>query len=66
MGSCSRCATPSSDSHEAEVAAVMAEFGIELNETEVELLTDRTEGWAAGVQMAAPSPFATNRSPISS
>ena len=55
MGSCSRCATPNSDSHEAEVAAVMAEFGIELNETEVELLTARTEGWAAGVQMAAVS-----------
>ena len=40
---------------QAEVAAVMAEFGIELNETEVELLTARTEGWAAGVQMAAVS-----------
>ena len=39
----------------AEVASVMAEFGIELNETEVELLTARTEGWAAGVQMAAVS-----------
>ncbi len=39
----------------AEVAALMLEFGIELNETEVELLTDRTEGWAAGVQMAALS-----------
>ena len=37
----------------AEVAAVMREFGIELNETEVELLTARTEGWTAGVQMAA-------------
>ena len=38
-----------------EVAAVMHEFGIELSQTEVELLTDRTEGWAAGVQMAALS-----------
>ena len=37
----------------AEVAAVMLKFGIELNEVEVEFLTDRTEGWAAGVQMAA-------------
>ena len=37
----------------AEVAAVMHKFAIELNETEVELLTARTEGWAAGVQMAA-------------
>ena len=40
---------------QAEVAAVMLEFGIELNEAEVELLTARTEGWAAGVQMAAVS-----------
>ena len=40
---------------EAEVAAVMARFGIELNDNEVELLTDRTEGWTAGVQMAAVS-----------
>ena len=38
---------------QAEVAAVMFKFGIELNEVEVEFLTDRTEGWAAGVQMAA-------------
>ena len=38
-----------------EVAAVIAAFGIELNETDIELLTDRTEGWAAGVQMAAVS-----------
>ena len=37
----------------AEVAAVMLKFAIELNETEVELVTARTEGWAAGVQMAA-------------
>ena len=40
---------------QAEVAAVMAEFGIELNAAAVELLTARTEGWAAGVQMAAVS-----------
>ena len=40
---------------QAEVAAVMLEFGIELNAAEVELLTARTEGWAAGVQMAAVS-----------
>ena len=40
---------------QAEVAAVMLEFGIELNETDVELLTARTEGWTAGVQMAAVS-----------
>ena len=39
----------------AEVGAVLLEFGIDLSETEVELLTDRTEGWAAGVQMAALS-----------
>jgi LuxR family maltose regulon positive regulatory protein len=38
-----------------EVAALMSEFGVELNETEVELLTERTEGWIAGVQMAAVS-----------
>ena len=38
---------------QAEVAAVMFKFGIELNEVEVGFLTDRTEGWAAGVQMAA-------------
>ena len=38
-----------------EVAAVILQFGIELNETEVELLTARTEGWTAGVQMAAVS-----------
>ena len=40
---------------QAEVAAVMLEFGVELNAAEVELLTARTEGWAAGVQMAAVS-----------
>ena len=40
---------------QAEVAAVMFEFGIELNDAAVELLTARTEGWAAGVQMAAVS-----------
>ena len=38
-----------------EVAAVLVEFGIELEGTEVELVTARTEGWAAGVQMAAVS-----------
>ena len=40
---------------QAEVAALMLKFGIELNEAAVELLTARTEGWAAGVQMAAVS-----------
>jgi LuxR family transcriptional regulator, maltose regulon positive regulatory protein len=39
----------------AEVAAVMREFEIELSETEIELLVTRTEGWMAGVQMAAVS-----------
>ncbi len=39
----------------AEVAAVMLKFAIELNEAAVELLTARTEGWVAGVQMAAVS-----------
>ena len=37
----------------SEVAAVMLEFAVELTGSEVELLTTRTEGWAAGVQMAA-------------
>jgi LuxR family transcriptional regulator, maltose regulon positive regulatory protein len=39
----------------AEVAAVTREFGVELNETEIGILTTRTEGWMAGVQMAAVS-----------
>jgi LuxR family transcriptional regulator, maltose regulon positive regulatory protein len=39
----------------AEVAAVIREFGVELNETEIGILTTRTEGWMAGVQMAAVS-----------
>ena len=37
----------------AEVAALMVEFAVELTSAEVELLTTRTEGWTAGVQMAA-------------
>ena len=39
----------------AEVADVMLAFAINLNETDVELLTARTDGWPAGVQMAAVS-----------
>jgi len=39
----------------AEVAAVMREFEVELSETEIGILTTRTEGWMAGVQMAAVS-----------
>jgi LuxR family maltose regulon positive regulatory protein len=39
----------------AEVAAVIREFEVELNETEIGILTTRTEGWMAGVQMAAVS-----------
>ena len=39
----------------AEVAAVTREFKVELNETENGILTTRTEGWMAGVQMAAVS-----------
>jgi LuxR family transcriptional regulator, maltose regulon positive regulatory protein len=39
----------------AEVAAVLREFEVELNETDVELLATSTEGWMAGVQMAAVS-----------
>ena len=39
----------------AEVAAVTSEFEVELNETENGILTTRTEGWMAGVQMAAVS-----------
>ncbi len=39
----------------AEVAAVMREFEVELTETETGILTTRTEGWMAGVQMAAVS-----------
>ncbi|HTR92898.1 MAG TPA: LuxR C-terminal-related transcriptional regulator [Trebonia sp.] len=39
----------------AEVAAVTREYGARLNETEIGILTARTEGWMAGVQMAAVS-----------
>jgi LuxR family transcriptional regulator, maltose regulon positive regulatory protein len=39
----------------AEVAALMREFEVELSETETGILTTRTEGWMAGVQMAAVS-----------
>jgi LuxR family transcriptional regulator, maltose regulon positive regulatory protein len=39
----------------AEVAALTREFGVELSETEIGILTNRTEGWMAGVQMAAVS-----------
>jgi len=39
----------------AEVAAVMREFGVELSEAETGILATRTEGWMAGVQMAAVS-----------
>ena len=39
----------------AEVAVVTSEFKVELNETEIGILTTRTEGWMAGVQMAAVS-----------
>jgi LuxR family maltose regulon positive regulatory protein len=39
----------------AEVAAVIREFGIELDQAEIGILTARTEGWMAGVQMAAVS-----------
>jgi len=39
----------------AEVAAVTREFEVELNQTEIGILTARTEGWMAGVQMAAVS-----------
>ena len=52
MDSCTRCAITSSDTRD-EVAAVMLEFAVELTDSEVDLLTTRTEGWAAGVQMAA-------------
>lgn len=38
-----------------EVADVLDEFGIGLSATEIELLANRTEGWIAGVQMAAVS-----------
>ncbi len=37
----------------AEVAAVMVELAVELTSADIELLTTRTEGWTAGVQMAA-------------
>jgi len=39
----------------AEVAAVTREFDVDLNEAEIEILATRTEGWMAGVQMAAVS-----------
>jgi ATP/maltotriose-dependent transcriptional regulator MalT len=39
----------------AEVAAVIKEFEVDLDQAETELLTTRTEGWMAGVQMAAVS-----------
>ena len=39
----------------AEAAALTREFGVELSETEIGILTTRTEGWMAGVQMAAVS-----------
>ena len=55
MDNCSKVRDAELRLTEAEVAAIMTEFGIELNETEVELLTARTEGWIAGVQMAAVS-----------
>jgi LuxR family transcriptional regulator, maltose regulon positive regulatory protein len=38
-----------------EAAAVIREFEVELNQTEIAILTTRTEGWMAGVQMAAVS-----------
>ena len=40
---------------QAEVATVIREFEVELSQTEIEMLTTRTEGWMAGVQMAAVS-----------
>jgi LuxR family transcriptional regulator, maltose regulon positive regulatory protein len=39
----------------AEVTAVMLEYGVQLTETELELVVERTEGWLAGVLMAAVS-----------
>lgn len=36
-----------------EVAAIMRQYEVELNENELELVAARTEGWMAGVQMAA-------------
>ena len=39
----------------AEVAAVVRQYEVELSEAEVDLLATRTEGWMAGVQMAAVS-----------
>ncbi|HVM63446.1 MAG TPA: AAA family ATPase, partial [Acidimicrobiales bacterium] len=39
----------------SEVAAVMREFGVELTEAETEAIAGSTEGWMAGVQMAAVS-----------
>ncbi len=40
---------------QAEVAAIMFSFAIDLNQADVELLTARIDGWPAGVQMAAVS-----------
>jgi LuxR family transcriptional regulator, maltose regulon positive regulatory protein len=39
----------------AEAAALIREFRVELSEAEIGILTSRTEGWMAGVQMAAVS-----------
>ena len=36
-----------------EVAAVLREFEVELSESEIEVLATHTDGWTAGVQMAA-------------
>src|SRR3954454_6639502 len=36
-----------------EVTEVMLEFEIDLKASDVQLITDRTDGWTAGVQMAA-------------
>jgi len=36
-----------------EVAAVVREFDLELSEREIEILATHTDGWTAGVQMAA-------------
>ena len=39
----------------AEAAALVRSTGVELTTTEVEALTDRTEGWAAALRLAAVS-----------
>lgn len=39
----------------AETRALLAEHGIHLTENSVRLLVDRTEGWAAGLRLAAMS-----------